>query len=482
MTNKSSPRLYMMQLARVASLFLIGTQYSASVRAFGVVPHFSRRFSSFQRRASQKPDEDTIIHLNHAGASPSPSSVLETMINHMKLEQALGGYVAARARKLELEQVYVQAARLIHASSPEEIAFVESATVAWTRLFYAMSEYQDKKIAGEKVILISDAEYAANVVAACQWARTHYGWSVLPIPSGTSSDGRSTGIVDLIAFQAIIDELGTCIAMVCVTHIPTNSGIINPVQEIGQLIANHNEALNRCHILYLVDACQSVGHVRVNVHDIQCHGLCATGRKYLRGPRGTGFLYCRADIVNELIPGHIDHACAPITRVPNEYPASSVENWITYSFQNGAKRFEFWESNVASKLGLREAIRYAMDEVGIEPIESRCQELAKTLVNQLQSMNGIHVHHDTNSSCGIVTFSIEGVDSSRFKELMWTKQPDDERRFEVSVVPATSTPLDSARCHVPDLVRASLSYTNSVNDIDEFCKRLTSLTADMKPR
>ena len=428
---------------------------------------------------------DTIIHLNHAGASPSPPCVLNTVIEHMELEQRLGGYAAASLRDKELNKVYEDVARLIHASSPTEIALVESATVAWTRLFYSMVDYQTKQHSSRrKVILLSEAEYAANVVAACQWARSHNDWTLLHIPSSENSDGSSTGIVDMEVFQSMLDGSyegldSTDIAMVCVTHIPTNSGIVNPVEEMGHMITDYNDkhSNNGPQILYLVDACQSVGQMNVDVQQIRCHGLTATGRKYLRGPRGTGFLFVRDTIVDLLTPSHWDHACAPVTQVPSTYPPPfNVEDWIDISLQPGAKRFEFWESNVAGKLGLGEAVRYALDEMGIEHIRDCCALIVSELTGHLSTMDRVELHHE--SSCGIVTFSLYGVDATNVKERLWKREGMDGCRLEVSVVPATSTPLDSARCRVPDLVRASVSYTTSLRDIEVFCKRLESIIDD----
>ena len=434
---------------------------------------------------------DTIIHLNHAGASPSPLCVLDTVIQHLELEQRLGGYSAAEQRHDDLVQVYQDVANLIHASSPNEIALVESATVAWTRVFYSMVEqHEDIRThpnGKRRVILMSEAEYAANVVAASQWARTHDDWTVLPIPSSTNSDGSSTGIVDINVFQSMLEGSHNLIdpddiALVCVTHVPTNSGIVNPVEQMGRLIEEYNKNKDTRHeskVFFLVDACQSVGQMDVNVQDMKCHGLAATGRKFLRAPRGTGFLYVREDIVDSLTPSHLDHACAPITQVPSTaYPPANIEDWIDITFQPGAKRFEFWESNVAGKLGLGQAAQYAMNEMGLDHISSCCRLVAEELVALLNEMDDIDLHHE--SSCGIVTFTVRGIDSATVKDQLWTKQTGDDCRFEVSVVPATSTPLDSAQCRVPDLVRASVSYTTSLQDVERFVTRLQTIIKDQQ--
>ncbi len=267
------------------------------------------------------------VQLNHAGASPSPQRVLDRVYEHLKLEQDDGGYAAQNAVQDsgELDRVYSDVARLIHATTEasipseplsskanaNEIALVESATVGWTRAFYALvqRDEQERKASFEengklpsttkRVILISEAEYAANVVAACQWAKDYDDcWMVLGIPSSQSENG-STGMVDLNVFDSMLegtfrykDKSGedlrldpTSIALVCITHVPTNSGIVNPVEEIGERISNYNrrrqeQETKRTYlnsIKYLVDACQSVGQMDVNVQKIKCDALVATG-------------------------------------------------------------------------------------------------------------------------------------------------------------------------------------------------------------
>jgi cysteine desulfurase / selenocysteine lyase len=271
--------------------------------------------------------EDRIIHFNHAGASPCTKSTLDRITQHLELERRVGGYAAAEIVADELTQVYNRVARLIEASSSSEIALVESATVALTRFFYSAAQYvEDCDTASEegknrtpqqrnRYILVSEADYAANVVAACHWACTHPGWNVLCIPSkleqplNEEKSARSTGKVNLDILNDMLQgrysyqDTSDCtilldpadIALVCITHVPTNAGIINPVMEIGALIAQYNASRQtvptspfaRSHdmIFYLVDACQSVGQIPVSVVEMQCHGLVATGRKFLRGPR-----------------------------------------------------------------------------------------------------------------------------------------------------------------------------------------------------
>lgn len=518
--------------------------------------------------------ESHVIHFNNAGASPSPPIVVQTITDYLAREVELGGYLAAARVQSELDNVYASIYQLIHGDcaavgaagtcsssgagkvdgkqARKEIALVESATVGWTRIFYSMAEcfarrawreaahpvLSDHPVTLERVILMSEAEYAANVVAAVKFCREQnemvgrqsggksngpqilVRWRVLTMPSTTYVDTKgqiqSTGVVDTEALEEMMsgrwsmndsydaDESGPrfldpkSIVMVCVTHIPTNSGIINPVDEIGAIIEEHNirhhsqskveddSGPGLPQTLYLVDACQSVGQIHVNVRDMHCHALTATGRKYLRGPRGTGFLYVRHDIADVLIPSHVDHAAAPVSAVPALSAKESVggapidlTNSLDFDYQPGAARYEFWESNIAAKLGLGAAVDYALG-IGMATIDEKCCHLGDELRARLHSMDGVEVFHDNidekenplTMQCGIVAFGVHGIESSHVRTSLLDGGLDDSARFEISVVPATSTPTDSARTMAKDLVRASLSYENTIEEIELFVKRL----------
>lgn len=461
------------------------------------------------------------VHFNNAGASPSPPQVLDATIEHMRLESEMGAYRAAELACNKVDRVYKSVAQLIGAdnnsdgseyNARNEIALTESATVSWTRVFYSMLETKERELISsqhnrqreEMIILVSEAEYAANVVAAVKFARDHtqlsgVKWRVLGIPSSVTTHGTtriSTGIVDLDSLRSIldgkVDDINpTSIAMICITHIPTNCHIVNPVDEIGIMIHDFNTKEQRNGVLpgifYLVDACQSVGQLVINVKDMKCHALAATGRKYLRGPRGTGFLYVQKDIANALQPSHIDHAAAPVVRVMSQPPNQGVcvgleeqnEYGLLHSYQPGAARFEFWEANIANRLGLGAAIDVSL-EIGMDKIENLCSVNGQMLRKRLAAIDRVNVHHYNNDHdqkmCGIVTFWCDGVEASTIKEKLQNDQGDG-CCFHLSIVPATSTPLDSSRTGLgmKQLLRASLSYFNTEDEIDLFCKALQSI-------
>jgi selenocysteine lyase/cysteine desulfurase len=424
------------------------------------------------------------------------------------LETELGGYAAQDSVQAsgELQKIYRDIARLIHAKTYTEIALVESATVGWTRAFYALVQQEEMKLRKERerhstskqrrIILMSEAEYAANVVAACQWAKDHWesNWTVLAIPSSIDEKhGLSTGMVDLKVLESMLsgtyqfkDTGGECIALhpqdiaiVCITHVPTNSGIINHVQSIGEQIAAFNQAQQQTEgndarlIRYLVDACQSVGQLEINVQKIRCHFLVATGRKYLRAPRGTGFLFIDEELLAQgIMPSHVDHHGCPVLFVPSSKSYQDgvqlhQEAVLQFSPRETATRFEFWESSVANRLGLGEAVCYAMER-GMPQIEHSILQLSNHFRNRLTTVPGVRIHHEKTTNCGIVTFQCLDSKALDVQKAMW------ERGFELSVVPATSTPMDSSKTQVPDLLRASLTYVNREEELDLFCSALAS--------
>jgi cysteine desulfurase / selenocysteine lyase len=458
-----------------------------------------------------------VVHLNHAGASPCSDATYSRIIQHLQLERKVGGYMAEEMiRKMELPHVYQSIADLIHAADLNEIAIVESATVAWTRFFYAAAQHQLEQSPhssppSPRFILVSEADYAANAAAVCHWCNTHLGWHVLSIPSVATNeeDVATTGKVDLQKLNDMLngrywyynemqEEIwldSKCIAMICIAHVPTNSGIVNPVEDIGAMIAKYNKIQFTetdqppPQIIYFVDACQSVGQLDVDVQKIQCHGLAASGRKYLRGPRGTGFLYVSNSIVEFLRPNHADHYSTPVEQVPADFSfRRPFEGQVHFCTRLGARRFEFWESSVALKLGLGVAVAEAM-QIGLSVISDRILQRSIELHDKLLAIsrnctNQVKLRLYRRPECGIVTFWIDCMDTHRIKEYLWNVR--EERiedvdtsarsvRFALSVVPATSTPVDSSSSAAPDMIRASVSYTTTTQEVDLFCACILNL-------
>lgn len=374
-----------------------------------------------------------VVHLNNAGAALPPSAVTEAVIAHLRAEAAGGGYEAAAAAAQRSVEVYRSVARLIGAE-PDEIALVENATRAWDMAFYA------HRFGPGDRILTARAEYASNVVAFLQVAgRTG---AVVEV---VDDDGH--GQLDVADLRRRLGDTSTGrVALVAVTHVPTQGGLVNPAEEIGA-------ATREAGVPFLLDACQSVGQLDVDVRRIGCDLLSATGRKYLRGPRGTGFLYARRGLLETLEPPLLDLHSATWT-APDRY-----------EIRSDARRFETWEGSVAGKLGLGVAVDYAL-AWGLPAIEARVTALAESLRDRLRSVPGVRLHDRGARRCGIVTFTIDGHAATAVRERL------SAHGINTSVSTSGAARFDLPARGLTEIVRASVHYYNTDEELDRLVAAL----------
>ncbi|MFX1255701.1 MAG: aminotransferase class V-fold PLP-dependent enzyme [Promethearchaeota archaeon] len=387
---------------------------------------------NIQKARLETPACQKIIHFNNAGASLMPEPVLNTLITHLKLEANLGGYEAAAREKDRIESVYDTIASLIH-SKREEIAIIENATRAWDMAFYSIPFKRGDRI------LTAKTEYASNFIAYLQLSRK-IGIKIDVIPNDKHGQ---------VSIEALEKMIGDDVKLISVSHIPTNNGLVNPAADIGKIANDFN-------ILYLLDACQSVGQLPIDVQKIGCDMLSATGRKYLRGPRGTGFLYMKEELIEELEPPFLDLHAA---------------EWISndkYIIRSDARRFENWESYIAGKIALAEAASYAMDW-GLENIWKRIMILSKHFRSELSQIPKVKIQDIGVTKCGIVTFTIQG------KEPNFIKKSLNEQGINVSISSKKGTRLDMESRSLDAVIRASIHYYNTKDEVKRFCDVIESL-------
>jgi selenocysteine lyase/cysteine desulfurase len=385
-----------------------------------------------ERIRADTPATSRLAYLHNAGAALMPAPVVEAMKRHIDLESEIGGYAAADRESDRLESVYGSVARLLNAA-PDEIALMENATVAWQMAFYALPFREGDRI------LTAEAEYAANYVAFLQVAK-RTGAVVEVVPSNAS------GELDVHALERMIDSR---VKLIAITWVPTNGGLVNPAAAVGKIARAHG-------IPYLLDACQAVGQMTVDVEAIGCDMLSATGRKFLRGPRGTGFLYVRRATLQQLEPPMIDHFAAP---------------WVsrdTYRLRNDARRFETWENNYAAHLGLGAAVDYALD-IGIGPIEQRCRMLADRLRGGLASIRGIRIRDLGRAPGAIVSFTVEGYEAKA------VVSGAAAAGITIGASDPSSTRIDAEIRSLPPVVRASPHYYNTEAEIERLIAHLAGL-------
>jgi selenocysteine lyase/cysteine desulfurase len=329
------------------------------------------------------PGAEKVVHFNNAGCGLLPAPVLDAMLDHLRLESEIGGYEASAARADGVRGFYAETAGLINAK-PENIAFAGSATHAYANALAAIPFERGD------VILTTRNDFISNQIAFLS-LRQRFGVTILHAPDVPE------GGVDVTAMAALMREHRP--RLVAATHIPTNSGLIQPVAEIGK----HARELD---LLYLVDACQSVGQLAVDVEEIGCDFLTATCRKFLRGPRGTGFLFASDRVLQAgYEPLFIDMHGARWT-APDAYQPSAT-----------ASRFEEWEMPYAAVLGCAEAIRYAR-QVGIPAIADRTPRLAADLRNLLAGLKNVRTLDRGPQLGALVTCEIKGWEPQPFKKAL----------------------------------------------------------------
>lgn len=372
-----------------------------------------------------------LLHANNAGTSLQPRQVTRAVLDYLTLEQERGGYEAAIASDAQIRGVYDDIGRLIGAG-PHQIAITDSATRAWGLAFAGVTFRPGDRI------LTSMAEYASNYIAFLQ-LQERVPVTVTPVPDDASGQ---------LSLRALADLLDDRVRLVAVTHVPTNGGLVNPAQGIGEIVADSPA-------LYLLDACQSVGQVPIDVQALKVDILTTTGRKYLRAPRGTGFLYVGDRALCELRPPVCDLFGAEWT------------GGNTYSLREDARRFELFESNLAAKLGLGAAARYAV-EVGVERSWHRIRSLAERLRHALDAEPGITVVDQGETRCGIVTFTRQGREPAELAAQLR------EQKINIWHTSVESARLDMERRGLRSVVRASLHYFNSESEIDRLVEAVAA--------
>ena len=375
-----------------------------------------------------------VIHLHNSGAALMPDAVAEAVCAHIDLERRIGGYEAEEQAAQAIAGFYNGAAAMFGCAD-DEIAFMENATAAWNAVFYGIAQ----NLKPGQRILTGQAEYASNYIAYLQVAK-QTGCSIEVIPNDAS------GQLDVDALEASMDG---SVALISITHVPTSGGLVNPAAEVGKVARSHD-------VPYLLDACQSAGQMPLDVDEIGCDALSCTGRKFLRGPRGTGILYVRRSSLERLPPATLDLRGATWT--------SRQE----YQMAPGARRFENWENNVAGQIGLGVAIDYA-NRLGLDAIYARIQSLAEGLRQQLTQLEGVRVLDLGTEKCGIVSFVKAGHEPAAVVAALR------EKGIHIGASNQSSTLLDFEARQLTELNRAGVHYYNSLDELDRFCAELDRL-------
>ena len=380
------------------------------------------------RARAETPGCARVVHLNNAGAALPPAAVTDAVVGYLKQEALGGGYETYNA---ELEAVgrYRNALAELIGAKPTEVAFMQNDTLGWATALWGL--VHTGAVGRGSTVVVDRTVYVSHYLGLLQ-AKKYFGIEI------RIADSDDTGTVDLGSLASLLDER---VSMVALTHIGTHRGLVNPVAAAGAVIRRKSSAV------YFVDGCQALGHLPLDVRTIGCDVLTATGRKYLRAPRGTGLLFVSERIIERVDPPGID---------------GSGANWIdgsNYELAGDATRFEPFEASMATKVGLGVAADYALGW-GMEAISKRIVELAEGLRTLLEDIVGVEVLDGGRERCGIVTFREAGRTPAETQAMLLAAG------INTSVTKDESARLDMAERGVPSAVRASVHYYNTDAELE----------------
>jgi selenocysteine lyase/cysteine desulfurase len=365
-----------------------------------------------------------------------PQPVLDAMQEHLELEVEIGGYEASDSRATRIAHVYEDVGALVN-SPARNIAIVANATAAFIQ---AMSSFDFKR--GD-IIVTTRADYTSYQITYLSLAQR------LGIVVKHASDLPEGGVDPQSVRELASDP--RC-RLVHVSWVPTHSGLVQDVESVGTICEEIG-------VPYLVDACQAVGQMPIDVGKLKCDYLSATARKFLRGPRGIGFLYAsdRA-LARGDHPLFVDMRGATWT-APDRYEIAPT-----------AMRYEDWEFPYALVLGLGAAVRYA-NKVGATVAKERAFRLAALLREALRNMDGAQVLDRGSVQCAIVTAAFNNRDATEIvREL---------RKHSINTAATLKWYglLDLGERGVESAVRISPHYYNTDEEVEACVHKIEEILA-----
>ena len=355
-----------------------------------------------------------------------PKPVIDVVHNHLELEAEIGGYEAGDAVSSELDKAYSKVAELV-GTSPSNIAMVENATVATSQ---ALSAFDFEK--GD-VIITTTVDYSSHQIMLLNLAK-RFGIKII------RADDLTEGGVEPDSVRRLIKEYHP--KLMLMSWIPTHSGLVQDAKSVGE-ICHNNE------VPFLLDVCQAVGQIEIDISEIKCDFLAATSRKFLRGPRGIGFLYVSDRMLKS--------GKSPL------YPDTHGAEWVEadqFRLSDGAKRFENWESSIALQLGMGKAAEYALG-IGLDKISSRSSHIAEYTRKRLKGIEGVRILDGGSRTCAIVSAALKGIDAAKAVGALR------DQNINTSSASKSASVIDMEAKQTKSVLRISPHYYNTTDEIDD---------------
>ncbi len=376
-------------------------------------------------------------YLNNAGAGLMSENTFNTITEHLQLEGEVGAYKAAQIAKEQTEQFYSRVATLLNAASPKQIAFMDSASRGWNMVINGANIHK-----GDLIVTLS-SEFGTNLITIYNLAQK-IGAKVQIIKCNMEGD---------FSLDDLKKSLEKGARMVALSHAAAQGSIVYPVEEIGNLTKQYDA-------LYIVDGCQAAGQMKCDVKSMKCDAYVGTGRKWLCGPRGTGFLYVKEP--SSIRTTQLDLSTADL-ELDNDL------NVLGIKVRTDAKRFELWERSIAGMLGLSSAINeyISNDQTSISNrIRILSNRLRKAVANNLN----LNLVGKLNSESGIVGFFLQNP-----KQENNVKDKFEKANIGFSTMSDWDCPLHFPRNGASVIFRLSPHYNTTDSTIDAACNVISGL-------
>jgi len=368
------------------------------------------------------------INFNNAGSSKPLNAVNKEINSFLEIEKNYGGYYAVHKYKKKINYFYNNLSKLINCKH-KEISFLTSTTLAWNLFFNSLKIHKNQNI------LIFENEYGSNLI---YYKNKRHTLNIVNI----KKNGK-------VCFEDLKKKINKHTKVVSLCHVASQCG--NRIE--AEKIFNYIKQLFP-EVICVLDACQSIGHIEVDVKKINCDVLVGSGRKYLRGPRGTGFIYINDNVREKINPMILDMKNAEI-----------IEDKIKISRSNIFENFEFSPS---LQLGFSKAIE-KVNNCGIHKIEQNIINKSKYFRKKLENFNQIIFFENIDTLTGINTLKIKGIDSFQIYTYLLSK------KILCSVTKSSSSFLYFKKLKIKDLLRISFHQYNSYDDINYLVKCLIDL-------
>ncbi|KXB00446.1 cysteine desulfurase [candidate division MSBL1 archaeon SCGC-AAA261C02] len=381
-----------------------------------------------------------IIYLDNAATTPTPRPVIDAMLEYFQEYNANIGRGLHRSAKRATEEFEAARGKIAETigAKPGEIAYTKNATEALNMVANGLNL---KK--GDKVIA-TILEHHSNLVPWQRLERTR-GIELEVVREAPDC------VIDPAAIEDAVDDRTRLITM---PHVSNALGTIQPVREVGEIAEEHD-------VLFSIDAAQAVGHMPIDVSEINCDFLAAPGHKGLMGPQGTGFLYVREDRQEELEPLLLGGG---IVQTVTEHKCGLVEP---------PQVFDAGTPNIPGIIGLGKAAEYVL-EIGLEEIEKREQKLTQEML-KISEIDSIEVYGPKNPEDrgGVVSFNLSGMDPHEASSILDEVANIATRSGHHCAMPVMS------HLGIDGTVRASIHYYNTEDEVEKFVKTIKDITQEL---